>query len=391
MTQFKYIVLALLIAALSSCGQESTTTSTPENNPEKQVESPDHISLTTAQVKTAGIEWGAMESKTGNAGLKVTGELRVHNEYIATVSAWADGTVAELRTGINKPVAKGAVVAVLRQPMLLDWQQDYLETRDRLQYLNAEFNRYKNLKEDNATASKNYEKAASELQEAQTRSSLLAAKLKMYHIDAASLQADKVSGTFELRAPVSGIITRTFITNGSAVQAGTPICEIVDMNQIHADLFVFEKDLNKVKVGQSVRLRSLSSSDNNVYATIFSIDPGVDPERKAIRVHARFRDKPLGTLVNGAYTEGLISLSNGAASTALPADAVVREGDNHFIFILEKQLDNQLNFRKVRVAVSPAQDGYLLVEPSELLPADAKVVKKGAYYVSAQGAEIEVE
>jgi cobalt-zinc-cadmium efflux system membrane fusion protein len=70
---------------------------------------------------------------------------------------------------------------------------------------------------------------------------------------------------------------------------------------------------------------------------------------------------------------------------------VVREGEDDFIFILEKEDGKGSFFKKIKVQKGGVTDGYVAVSPMEALPEGAKIVLKGAYYVSAQGAGVAVE
>ncbi|MCC7504905.1 MAG: efflux RND transporter periplasmic adaptor subunit [Saprospiraceae bacterium] len=380
---FSITALLFAVSFLSGCGNTSAPAEAAQAAEASAQKEHPGLHLSAEQVRTAGIRWSAPQQRTAAQALAVSGELRVHNESIATVSAFSDGIVTSLRTGLNKSVAKGEILAVIRKPDLVDIQQDYLETRDRLVFLETEYERYKSLRDDNATALKNFQKAEADRREAHTRLQLLAAKLALYHIDAANLTPDKVRTEITLTAPFAGTVTRTFVTPGSAVQMGSPVCEVLDVSQLHTDIFIFEKDLSLVRKGQTVLLDLPGGSVQS--AEIFSIDPSLDPERKAVRAHARLKGAASATLVNGAYVQGRILYGEQSAlQPALPADAVVQEEDGAYIFLFEKDGGDKVFFKKIRVKTLPAKDGYLIVQPEQALPEGVQVVTQGAYYVAAQ-------
>ncbi len=381
---FSIIGAASILLINTGCGNNQTAEAPQSAVQEPAPAAKNTFHLSAEQVKTAGIGWSAIGQRAAAQALAVNGELMVHNEHIATVSAFSDGLVTSLRTGLNKTVQKGEVLAVIRKPDLVDMQQDYLETRDRLVFLDVEYERYKALRDDNATALKNFQKADADRREANTRLQLLAAKLALYHIDAARLSPDNIRTEIALTAPFSGVVTRTFVTSGSAVQMSAPVCEIIDLSQMHADVFVFEKDLPLVRNGQQVLLDLPGAAP--LSATIFSIDPAVDPEKKAVRVHARFNAKPAGlALVNGAFVQGRILYSaSETLQPALPAEAVVQEEDGTAIFLFDKEEAGKVFFKKIKVTTQPAKDGYLVLLPAQPLPEGAQAVTRGAYYVAAQ-------
>ncbi len=153
---------SFLIAALAfifnACGNQ---TPSQETAAEKTAVHPEAglIHLGADQVKRAGITWGAVENRAISTNLALTGELRIHPENRAVVSAFSAGILSNLHTGLNRNVQKGDLIATLRNPELVDLQQQYLENRDKLAFLKTEFERYKTLRDDNATAAKNLLKA----------------------------------------------------------------------------------------------------------------------------------------------------------------------------------------------------------------------------------------
>jgi cobalt-zinc-cadmium efflux system membrane fusion protein len=258
-------------------------------------------------------------------------------------------------------------------------------------YLQAEFDRYRSLRDADATAGKNYTRAESELRQARTLDQVLSAKLKQYQIDPATLSADNLQTAIALRAPISGTVTQVMAGAGTAMAAGSALCEISDFSQLHPVVYVFEKDLSKVKEGQKVSVRFPSEPTVTHAARVYDIERTLDPARKSVRVHARFERSAPDHAVAGAFLDARLILSGDTPSNALPSDAVMREQDEHFIFILENENAEGATFKKVPVNTGGSDATHVAVTPKEALPAGAKIVIKGAYYVSAQGAGIEVE
>jgi cobalt-zinc-cadmium efflux system membrane fusion protein len=156
-------------------------------------------------------------------------------------------------------------------------------------------------------------------------------------------------------------------------------------------LYVFEKDLSKVKVGQKVNVRFPSEPGVSHPARVYDVERTLDPMRKSVRVHARFERQTPEHAVAGAFLDARLLLGGDAATNALPSAAVIREQDEHYIFILEKEDAEGSLFRKVAVHTGGTDSSHVAVSPTEDLSKDARIVVKGAYYVSAQGAGLEVE
>lgn len=394
MNYFKYISFSALVLLGVACGKKTESTEKTAESTAVVETNRSEILLNAQQLAQAGIETGTFSMRPLDAYLDVNSELVLGKENTALVSAFTDGIISELRVRNNSTVAKGGVIAVLRKPDLLDLQQQFLENKDRIVFLEAEYQRYKALKESDATATKNFQKAESEWRTAQTTSKLLAAKLKQYQIDPNKLTADNLRTELLITSPVAGLVTRVDASLGQALSMGEPICEVSNLAYLHPVLYVYEKDLNRVKAGQKVELRFPGGGEQVFSAHIDYLERSVDMERKTVRVHARF-DKP-GTSSNaqmakGSFFNARIDLAKEGLLPALPEEAVIQEKEGYFIFYQDKKDAQGTIFHKVLVKRGAAGGGYVAVEPQESLPANAAIVLKGAYYVSAQGAGLSAE
>ncbi len=381
----RYIFLLTTALSLFSCNNQPAAPG-PGEQPESATPHQDGpIHLSAAQIKRAGVRWGAPEQRSFSTELSLTGELRIHPEHRALVSAFSDGILSGLHITLNKSVRKGERIATLRKYDLVDIQQQFLENRDRMAFLQAEYERYQTLKNENATALKNFQKADADLRAATTAKQLLAAKLRLYGIDSERLTADNIRTELTITAPVDGIVTAIHSSPGSALQAGASICEIADFSALHADLFVFEKDMLKVKPGQKVKLTFPGSPGVALDAVVSGIDRVVDPEKNALRIHARIPDTKGLSLSDGAYCEAQLQVDALAMMPALPQESFVREGLEEYILLLESEADGIAAFRAVQVKTLGTQDGFTAFIPKTELPKGAVTVRSGAYYVWSQG------
>lgn len=378
---------ALVILGLG-CGKKKEAMA-PETE-QGSGEMHEFIVLTDAQYARSDIETGTFGRRTMEEYLPATAEIYLGTEHTGAVSTITEGIITELRVGINSPVRKGDVVAVLHKPGLLDLQQDFLGLKDRMGFLKAEYERYKSLSAENATATKNFQKAEVDLREAQTALALTGAKLRQYQIDPEKLSPTQLQTQVQLRAPVSGRVTRIHTGLGAALGNGAAVCEIADFSKVQAVIYIFEKDILRIRPGSKVLLYFASDPRRTFPATIVSLDGAIDKARKSLRAYAKF-DQPVSGLPAGAYMEAKIAPVAGIETSVLPVEAVVQENDGKFIFILEGKTGENFKFHKVAVQIGASDSGFIAVSPLEPLAPDAKIVVKGAYYVSAQGSGIEVE
>lgn len=86
-----------------------------------------------------------------------------------------------------------------------------------------------------------------ELKILKSRKASLQKQLELIGINSASLTSENIQSVVNITSPISGTISTVLINIGSYVDASNPIAEIVDNNQLHLDLYVYEKDLKNSK------------------------------------------------------------------------------------------------------------------------------------------------
>lgn len=371
--------LALLLA---SCENHPKT---EQSKPNYQQTPSNHFQLTADQVKRNGVEWGAVESRVAAASLQVSGQLCIHPEHRATVVAPGDGFITDIRVTLNQAVRKGDVLAVLRNPDLVDLQNRFLENRARIAPLQANRDRFAARKKGGATAKKSLQNAEAELRTAQATDQLLATELRQYNIDPDQLTPTIVRAEVQIFSPLNGQVTTLHLNAGSTVKAGTPICDVSDLSALHADLFVLEKDILKIKNGQQAEITFPDATGQTLNATVFSIDGKLDSLTTILRIHARFENPAGLVLTDGASIEARLALDTRAPLMVIPADGIVREGAQEYILIVENEQNGGASFKALQVKAFGTTQGFTTFEPVIPLPAEAKAIHKGAYFVWLQG------
>lgn len=85
------------------------------------------------------------------------------------------------------------------------------------------------------------------------------------------LASNSDSPIIPIKAPISGHITDVAVHIGTMVDPSQSMFTIVDNSKMHVDLLVYEKDLFKVKTGQTVRFVLTNQNNKEIPGKIFSI------------------------------------------------------------------------------------------------------------------------
>jgi RND family efflux transporter MFP subunit len=405
----KKILLIILLAGsmpFLGCGHKSDSaeqevvTATETRDAHMGEGDPDTVSLTEEQIKNIGIELGRIEEKQLTSSLKANGTLKVPNQNKASISSVYSGVIKSLLVQPGNTVKKGQLIAKIANPDFLQVQSQYLSVVSKISLAEMEVKRQRELNAGNAGALKNLQAAEAELKTLQTLKASLSQQIQLMGINPASISNGKLASLISLTSPINGVVSDVKVQMGSYVDASTVVAEVVDNSQLHLDLFVYEKDLPKLKNGQVIHFNLTNNPGKEYDAQIFSLGSSFEGESKAVSVHAKVLGDKTG-LIDGMNITAAISL-NKATMPAVPNDAIVSTGGRDYIFMLSEAYmqksrqdsssqkidviakENVRNFEKIPVVKGTSDIGYTEITLLKEIPEDAKIVVKGAFFVLAK-------
>ncbi|MGN6394742.1 MAG: efflux RND transporter periplasmic adaptor subunit [Mucilaginibacter sp.] len=381
-----FTVVLLLTAALAACsGNTSKKEADTKDSTEVKEGKTDGLQLTAKQLQTVGIVIGPIAQKNLDSVIKANGQLAVPPQNKADVSILSGGIIDHINVIEGEQVKRGQLLATIKNQDLIKIQQDYLAAKNNFTYVQAEYNRQKQLQEAGAGTGKSFQSAEATYNAERSRLTAYESQLSQLGISSSKIAGGKIVSQFPLLSPISGTVGQITANTGAFVQPGTSIMEVVDNSKIHCDLTVFEKDLMHVKVGQKVNFQLTNQENQVITGTINGINKSFENESKGVTVHAVIINKEQKNLIPGMYVTALISTGN-RLTTAVPVDAVVRAEGKQFIFVVISEKGDTLTFKKAEVATGVTELGYIQIKPLGDVPAAAKVALKGAFYLQSKAA-----
>jgi membrane fusion protein, heavy metal efflux system len=394
------LLVAAFFTLFTSCSNKETEEAHEEEKSENEV------ALTAAQFKTVGIETGTVENRNLNMVIKANGYTAVPPQNSANISTLIGGTVKDIFVLEGTYVKEGTVLATIQNLEVIEMQEDYNSAIANIEYLELEFNRQKTLSEENVNPQKTFQEAKSKLAVEKARAQ--AAKDKLQALNVSTIGANSL---IPIISPISGYVGKISIAKGAYAETGEPLFEVVDNSQMHLDLNVYEKDLSAISIDQEIDFVLTNQSNKSVKGKIFGINKSFSNESKTVAVHAKINPEDAKDLISGMYVSANINITN-ATVPALPKDAIVRNGDKYFIYILEehhheeKKADpkaeehkhdeaeehsdhaegeeeeySEVHFKAIEVVPGTTDLGYTEIKPLEQIPLGSKIVIKGAFYL----------
>jgi membrane fusion protein, heavy metal efflux system len=407
----KYLAILTVVFSIanimSSCGNKDKAAAEKTEIGEAKVghdeheeENPNVAELTEEQIKSIGIELGTIEEKQLTASVKVNGVLKVPNQNKASVNSLYSGVIKSLLVQPGNYVKKGQTIATVANPEFIEVQSDLLNVNSKMVLAELEVRRQKELNAGNAGALKNLQAAESELRSLRNLKSTLTQQIQLMGINPTRLSNGRLISELAVTSPISGVVSNVNVKMGGYVDVTTAVAEIVDNSQLHLDLFVYEKDLPKLKNNQTIHFTVTNNPGKEYDAQIFSLGSSFEGDSKAISVHAKVQgDKT--DLIDGMNVTAIISLEK-ATVPAVPNNAIVTVEGKDYIFVLMDDKEEHkeprdsvknettekhkhgVKFERIAVAKGGTDIGFTEITLLKEITANAKIVTKGAFFVSAK-------
>jgi cobalt-zinc-cadmium efflux system membrane fusion protein len=371
-----YGVFSLLL--FSSCGS-GTRTEEPKKEKKSETSIAEKVEVTAKQFNLGKMELGKIEEIQFNSTIEATGMFDVPPENKSTVSAYFGGYVKNIQLLPGQKINKGQTLFILENPDYIQVQQDYLESKSQLNYLKQDYDRQKDLANDNISSKKTFSKAESDYKMTLARFESLKKRLSLMSIDPNSITESNIRTTISVNSPISGYITTVNATRGMFLNPSDVAVTIMNTDHLHIELKIFEKDLANIKVGQIVKFR-LQNDANEYFANVYLINRAIDPEKRTVNIHCHLANESQSTLfAPGMFVEAQIVTDNNNVFS-LPSTAVINVENTYFV--LEKIPSKQgFLFYKKEVKVGEMNEKFIEIVNAKDFKPNAEFLTKGAFYL----------
>lgn len=364
----KYIIIAIAFSILTSCGNKKTETTATEETPSETT-----VELTDAQLKNSEIITGKIELRNISSLLKVNGEIEVPPQNMISVSVPMGGYLKSTKLLAGMHISKGEVIATMEDQQYIQLQQDYLTAKAHFTSIEAEYNRQKELNQSKASSDKIFQNAQTDYLSQKILIKSLSEKLKLIGVNPDNLNENTISKSINITSPIDGFVSQVKMNIGKYATPTDVLFELVNPSDIHLTLTIFEKDLNKISIGQKIFAYNNTQPDKKYICEIILIGKDVTSER-TIQVQSHFEqyDK---SLIPGMYMNAEVEVSTNNAFV-IPNDGLVRFEGKQYVFTQTEK--NKYEMQEVTTANN--ENGFTQISFADSTEMRNKTfVIKGAY------------
>jgi membrane fusion protein, heavy metal efflux system len=366
MKLFKYFLFSILLAFFS-CSQEQ-----PVQQEEIPTSSPDLVNLTDAQIKNAGIQVDSVSMETMQHVLLLNGVVDVPPQNTVSISFPMAAFLKSTSLLPGMRVRKGQIIAVMEDAALIQMQEDYLIAKSKLNYATLDYKRQQSLNETKTASDKVYQQASTEYETQRVLVMSMAEKLRLIGINPDKLTESSISRRVSIQSPINGFVSKVHVNIGKYVQPSEVLFELINPDDLHAALTVFEKDIASIRPGQKVVVSFVDQPEVKIPSTVFLVTRNVDESRSGI-IHCHFDRQP-PTLKPGMFLNAELTTSQASVPT-VPENAVVRFASKEYVFV--QLASNQ--FRMTEVVTGERSKGLVELKQQGDLAAGQQIITSNAY------------
>ena len=388
------LIASLVVAAICVGCSKGTAPASPANSQTSPA--------TTESAASHAIETEIVQPQSIAGTILATGKILVPEDRMANIGPVNGGRLVRLYAGQGSTVKKGQKLADLESADINQAEADYLKaladsenarrtSLAEVKFAQATYDRTKMLYEKSITAGKNVEAAEHDLELAKSaaastvagaKAALTSARRRLLILGLKDTDIDALAGksslaaVFSLTAPISGVVIERNGTIGATVGADANVFKIIDISHVWIDANVFEKDLERVKRGQEVKVSVPAFPGVNFSGRVILISSVVDPETRSVKVRTEVPNAD-GRLKPDMFANVQIVTDLHRTAISIPQSAVLTDAGKTVVFVSEGS-----GFKKHQVTTGIQSNDS--VEIIEGLSASDKVVVKGNYLLLQQ-------
>ncbi|WP_347052617.1 efflux RND transporter periplasmic adaptor subunit [Flavobacterium olei] len=350
-----FIGIAIASLSLASCKKEVEN---PETNTSFVLSNDMLKTTTTTEAKSQPLK----------NELSFYGKITADNNKMIDVFPLVGGNVMKVNVELGDYVKKGQVLATIKSTDVADFEKQSIDAKSDLLVAKNNLKVAQELFDGKLNSESDVLQAKSEVNKAQSQLSKVQETYKIYNIKAGSI--------YEVTAPISGFIIQKSINQDMLLRndRSENIFDIAEISEVWAMANINEIDINKVKLGTSAAVTTLSYPDKVFNGKVDKIYNVIDPETKAMQARIKLSntDYMLKPDMNANIK---LSFNEDKSMIAVPSKAIVFDKSKNFVVVFKDR--NNIETRQVEVYRVVGDTTYL----SSGLKENEKVITNNQLFI----------
>lgn len=288
------------------------------------------IPLDTATINRLGVVFAPVATPENSNGQRFAATVIASPLAASDLFALHGGILEGWQVQSGQQVKAGQLLGSLRSPEMAALQQQWGEAEAQATLSSKALERDRQLEQQGIISRQRLQQTEREAQAAQFQLKSLTAQLEQGGYGESERKAlgtsSNAAGRYLIKAPAAGTVTHLRHVTGDQLSAGETLLSIAS-EQLWITAEVPARIANRLSAGQS-----LNAAEHNAGLTLRQLDKAVDPATQTVGLLAEFTGKT-GLLPGQVIS---ITVPADAAGALVPAEAVVRIGNDRVVFVRNK-------------------------------------------------------
>lgn len=341
----KSFIFLCVVLGLVSCGEEKAK--------ENESKEPSYCELNKQQMDLMSIQTATAEEKDIKTVIYANGFVAAKPNLEAKVTSNISGRIEKIFVLEGSIVKKGEPLMSISSLEFIQMQQDYMSAYQDVVFLEKEYNRQSELRKADVGSVADYQSIESKYYGALGLEKALRSKLLLLGVDVENLKEPKtaiIKNEKYVVSPISGYVYALPVSIGTRADLGVVLANVIDLSELFADIFCYEKDLDKIAEDEEVEIEFVNKRIPKVNGKIKYIERSVDENSRSVTVHTLFKAPP-GFLVlpEMAIQAKIKSKLAAKPSLAVPISSIFEENDYSYVFLVTSMPNNKFKLDKIKV------------------------------------------
>lgn len=299
--------------------------------------------------------------------LTLNGKVEYDDNKVISYVPLVSGIVERTNFQLGDKVQKGQTMLEIRSSDLTSLQTDHITAETELRVAERELQTAQSMYDDKMLSQ-------SELLEAQGKVKQAQAAFDKARNDMHSYGADKTTGTFTIKSPMTGYVVEKRVSPGSPISAdGDPIFIVADLNNVWITANVYASNIQFVQEGMDVDITTLSYPGEVFTGKISNLSQVFDPEEKVLKARIVMPNQNLKFKPEMSVLIKLKSKTKNKLIT-IPSKALIFDDNKNYVIVEEspnkfviREVELRGHLNDISYIGSGLSDGETVVCKNQLL------------------------
>jgi cobalt-zinc-cadmium efflux system membrane fusion protein len=311
--------------------------------------------------------------------INATGKVEANADRIAHVSPRISGKIVTVKASLGDSVSAGQPLVILDSVELGEALSRYHQSKTKLALAQSNMERIKTLVEKKIAARKEILQAETDFKTAQTELHTDEERLSLYGVSLSDLDGDGHKKPFlPVYSPIGGVITEKHAIVGELADPSKSLYTVSDLSSVWVMVDINEKDLAKVRRGQSATVTVGAFPDRKLKGRITYIADLVDETTRTVKARIEVANPERKLKPEMFSTVELEVSADEPPVLTVPEEALQDLDGKKMVFVMEKE---------VEFTARPVETGRMaggMVEIVSGLKEGDRYAAKGAFILKSE-------